>query len=220
MIAPNMISDTIRPLDLKDSGEKALMRMHEYNINQLPVVEGTLYAGLITIDEIINLKHLSKPIQTLLKEFRKPHVKNTAHIYDVMKAAVEYNIRVVPVTNEEGAYLGLISAESCLRAFATMNSIQQAGAVLELEIPFKEYQLSDVVRIVEENHAEVLSLYTSMQPETGFKQITLKLNTVDVGPIVQSLERYGYEMKAIHSDSGYSEDLKERFDALMRYLNV
>src|SRR5688572_467480 len=150
MIAPHLVSDSIPPLHLDDSGEQALMFMQEYNVSQLPVVDGNSYVGLITMEDIINAKHLSKPLKNFIQSFRKPFVKDTAHIFDVMKSAVEFNVRVVPVINAEQKYLGLISAESCLRAFAILNSVKDAGGILELEVPVKDYLLSEVAKIVEE----------------------------------------------------------------------
>src|ERR1035438_6983960 len=118
MIAPNLISDLIPPLHIDDSGKHALIMMQEYNVSQLPILDGQKYAGLITMEEIINLKHLSHSLKSFQLPFRKPFVRDTAHIFDIMKAAVDFNVRVVPVVNEEQIYLGLVSAESCLRGFA------------------------------------------------------------------------------------------------------
>lgn len=220
MIAPNLISDSISPLHLTDTGEQALLVMHEHNISQLPVVDGNSYVGLVTMEDLINLKHLSHPLSNFTQAFRKPFVKDTAHIFDVMKAAVDYNVRVVPVIDEDHKYLGLISAESCLRAFATLNSVKDAGGILELEVPVKDYMLSEVAKIVEENEAEILSLYTNINQQTQKAEITIKLNTAEVSAIVAAFERYEYDVKAIHNDSEYNDDLKVRYDALMRYLNV
>ena len=88
MIAPDLISHTVPPLNLNDSGEKALLAMHEYNVSQIPVVDGNSYIGLLTMEDIINLKNLSNPLKTFTQVFRKPFVKETAHIFDVMKAAI------------------------------------------------------------------------------------------------------------------------------------
>lgn len=220
MIAPNLISDSIPALHLEDRGEHALVAMHEYNVSQLPVVEGVNYIGLVTMEDIINMKNLNKPLKSFAQTFRKPFVRDTAHIFDVMKAALEYNVRIVPVINNEHRYLGLISAESCLRAFALLNSVKDTGGILELEIAVKDYQLSEVARIVEDNEAEVLCLYTNINQETQRIEITLKLNTSEVAAIVAAFERYEYEVKAIYNDTAYTENLKERYDSLMRYLNV
>ncbi len=220
MIAPNLISDSIPPLHLEDSGEHALITMQEYNVSQLPVLDGNKYVGLVTLDEILHLKHLSHSLKSFQLPVRKPFVYDTAHIFDVMKAALDFNVRVVPVVDEEFKFLGLISAESCLRGFATMNSVKDAGAIIELETEQIDYSLSEIARITEENNASILCFYTNIRHQDGIIEITLKLNTTDVSTIVAAFERFDYEVKAIYNDAEYTEELKDRYDGLMRYLNV
>lgn len=220
MIAPHLISDVLPALHLEDTGEQVLIYMREHGVTQLAVVDGSSYAGLITMEDIIDSKNLSKPLKHLTQIFRKPFVKDTAHIFDVMKAAVDFNVKVVPVINEQQKYLGLISAESCLRAFAVLNSVKDAGGVLEMEVAVKDYLLSEVARIVEENEAEILCLYTNINQHTQKVEITIKVNTTEVAAIVAAFERYEYNVVSIYNDKEYSEDLRDRYDSLMRYLNV
>src|SRR5688500_6222778 len=101
MIAPHLISESIHSLQLEDTGEQALLVMHEYSVNQLAVVEGVSYVGLITREELTNMQDLDKPLKSLSQPFRQPFVKDTSHIFDIMKAAVEYSVRVVPVIDED-----------------------------------------------------------------------------------------------------------------------
>jgi acetoin utilization protein AcuB len=220
MIAPHLISESTPSLQLEDTGEHALLMMHEYSVNQLAVVDGISYVGLITREEITSMQDLDKPLKGYAQPFRQPFVKDTAHIFDIMKAAVEFSVRVVPVIDEEHKYLGLVSAESCLRAFAVLNSVKEPGGIIELEISATSYSLSEIARIVEENDAEIVCLYTNVRQEESKAEITLKLNTTEVAAIVAAFERYEYDVKGIYNDSEYTEDLKDRYDALMRYLNV
>jgi len=220
MIAPDLISDSIPPLHLEDSGEHALILMQEFNVGQMPVLDGKKYVGLITMDEVIGLKHLSHTIKSFQLPLRKPFVLNTAHIFDIMKAAVDFNVKVVPVVNEENEYIGLVSAESCLRGFATLNSVKDAGAIIEVAIPQQDYTLSEVARIAEDNDANILCFYTNINQADAMVELTIKLDTTDVSGIVATFERFEYEVKAIHNDVQYTEELKDRYDALMRYLNV
>lgn len=220
MIAPELISHSIPPLHLDDTGEQVLLTMHEYNVSQLSVVDGNSYIGLVTMEDVINMKHLNQPLKNFTQIFRKPFVKDTAHIFDVMKSALEYNVRVVPVINDDHKYLGMISAESCLRAFAVLNSVKDAGGILELEVAVKDYSLSEVARIVEENDAEILCLYTNINQREQKAEITIKLNITEVSGIIAAFERYEYEVTSVYNDTEYAEDMKDRYDLLMRYLNV
>ena len=221
MIAPELISDTIPPLHLDDSGEHALMLMQEYNVSQLPVLDAAnKYSGFITMEEIIHIKHLSTSLKSFQIQWRAPFVLNTAHIFDVMRAAVDFNIKIVPVVDEHSEYIGVVSAESCLRAFALLNSVKDAGATIEVEITLQDYTLSEVARIAEDNNANILCLYTNIKQETATVELTIKLNTTDVAGMVATFERFEYVVKGVYNDVKFTEELKDRYDALMRYLNV
>jgi len=220
MIAPEIISDFTTALQIDESGEHALIQMHEHNMSQLPVLDGNKYVGLVTMEDVINMKHLSKPLKNFGDKLRKPFVMHTAHIFDVMKAALDFNVRVVPVVDEHHHYLGLVSAESCLRAFATLNSVKSPGAIIEMQIAQPEFSLTEIARLAAENDVAILAFYSGLDAQTGIMNITLKLNTTDVTSLMATFERFSYDIKEVHNEVAYSEDLKDRYDALMRYLNV
>jgi len=220
MIDPRLISDSIPPLQADDTPEHVLTLMHEYSVGQLPVLDGQKYVGVVTMEDLIGLTDKTKPLSDAPAIFRKAFVDTDAHVFDVMRLALEFNVRIVPVIDENSRYIGLISAESCMRAFAMLNSVKDGGAIIELEIPLKDFTLSEVARIVEDNECRILCLYTNIDQPHMKVEITLKVNTIEVNAIVASFERYEYVVKDVHNDTEYTEGLKDRYDALMRYLNV
>lgn len=220
MIASELISNFIKPLSYKDSGEFALLRMHEYNLSQLPVLNGEEYAGIVSLEEITFLPHLDKALSDLLPELRKPSVLENAHLYDVMRAALDFEVKIIPVTNRENKYLGLITAESCLRSFAQVNSLQHEGGIIELSIPIKDYHLSELIRVTEENNLRVMNFYSHLNDSSDAMEITLKINGNELGSLLSAYERYGFQVTNIFHEAEYSEDLKEHYDALLKYLNV
>jgi predicted transcriptional regulator len=74
MIAPEIISDITTALQTDENGEHALIQMHEHNMSQLPVLDGNKYIGLVTMEDVINMKHLSKPLKNFTDKFRRPFV--------------------------------------------------------------------------------------------------------------------------------------------------
>ncbi len=51
-------------------------------------------------------------------------------------------------------------------------------------------------------------------------QITVKLNKTELQGIIAAFERYEYVITGVFNETEYTEDMKEHYDALMRYLNV
>jgi predicted transcriptional regulator len=221
MIAREILNNQLLPLHYQNTGEEAMMLMHDLNVNQMPVIDHEEYVGIISIEEILLLKHLNEPLSAIHKTLRKPHVTENSHLFDVMKAALAYNTKIIPILSEEGnKYLGVISAESCLKSFSELNSIIDEGGILEVIVPFNDFVLSDVVRAIELNDVKVLALYTNIDQAKGIVEITVKTNSNDLAASIASLERYGFEIKGYFHEKEYSEDLKDRYDALIHFLNV
>jgi predicted transcriptional regulator len=220
MYAREIVTEGLKPLDLTDSGESAIVRMHEYNVNQLPVTDGEKYIGIINLDEIVALKHLNDPIKNLQLPLKRPYVNENAHLFEVIKAAVEYSVKVVPVLSVDQKYIGLITAESSMKAYASMLSVMDEGGIITLSVPVKDFQLSEIARIVESNNATILSYYSHINQTTSMVDVTLKLNTTELSAIISAFERYEYEVDDVYNDENYNEDVKDNYDALMRYLDV
>jgi acetoin utilization protein AcuB len=220
MFARGIISEGLKPLDCSDSGEHAIVRMHEYNINQLPVTDGEKYIGVVSMNEVIALKHLNDPIKNLEVPLKRPYVHEDAHIFEVMKVAVEYSVKVVPVLTADEKYAGLITAESCMRAFATQQSIMDDGGILTLSVALKDFHLSEIARIVEDNNANIVAYFSNIDGATSTVEITLKLNTQELSSIVAAFERYEYTVKGVYRDETYNEDVRDRYEGFMRYLDV
>lgn len=51
-------------------------------------------------------------------------------------------------------------------------------------------------------------------------ELTIKVSREDLKDIMQSFERFNYEVKATYHASSHNDNLKERYDSLMMYLNV
>jgi CBS domain-containing protein len=221
MIAKEIVNNQLPALSYQQSGDEALIVMHDFNVNQMPVVDGKDFVGIVSLEEILLLKHLSEPLSTVHTSLRKPYVTENSHLFDVMKAALEYNTRIVPVlSSEDFHYIGVISAESCLKSFSELNSIVDEGGILEISVPLKSYILSDLVRIIEQNNVKILALYTNIDQNSNLVDLTVKTNSNELATVVASLERFGYEINGYYNEKTYSEDMKERYDALMHFLNV
>ena len=51
-------------------------------------------------------------------------------------------------------------------------------------------------------------------------EINIKINQPDLNAIVSSFERFGYQVKATFQEMVYTEELRKRYDELMRILNI
>jgi predicted transcriptional regulator len=80
--------------------------------------------------------------------------------------------------------------------------------------------MTQVAQIVEGNDAKILSSYVNSLADSTKIEVTLKLNKSDLSAILQTFYRYNYNVKASFHQSEFSDDMKNRFDSFMNYINI
>ena len=191
--------------------------MDRYRIAHLPVVENNKLLGLISEDALMDLESLQGDPAGL--PLIRAHVQQDTHILDILKLAGEHRLSIIPVVDAENNYLGSIRLEDLVEQMTEMQGANQRGGILILEMWEKDYSMQQISRIIEENNAKILS--TSVSPGEGGKiEVNLKLNQPDLNAIISGFERFGYTVKANYQESAYTEDLRKRYDELMRILNI
>ncbi|OWY25369.1 CBS domain-containing protein [Sphingobacteriales bacterium UPWRP_1] len=220
MIARNLIKNNIPPLKTTDTCGKALMWMNTFHLQHLPVVNGTHYEGMVSENQLLDSNNPGITLKDYPFEDNCAFVLQGAHIYEVLKVMNEQHLTAIAVLDEERAYLGLITLENLLEYFGQMNAAQEPGGIILLEMPAYNYSLTQIAQIIETNNARVLSMYVTTHPDTEMLEVTIKVNITDLNAIIATFERYNYEVTASFQENDYVEDIKERLDELMNYLNI
>ncbi len=220
MQAASLISYSIPPLKLSDKGEKAIGWMNDFHVRHLPVVEDGKLLGLLSEDEVLNFSDPDLSIQENRPSFLVKFVSTDQHLYDVMKLVVDSNLSVVPVLDNTGEYLGIITVENLIKQLVESGSITHPGGVLVLEMAPRDYSLAEIARLIESENAAILSSFITSPYGKSTIELTLKLNKEDLKHIVATLERFNYTVKSFFYESEYLDSLNERYQSLIRYLNV
>lgn len=220
MVARQLISTAVGTLNPTDTGAIALGLMDEFHTTQLPVVDDKEFLGLITDTDIYTLNILEEPVNSQKFLLNFSYIKENQHIYEVMKLFSSLHLSILPVLDEKNQYLGCITMETLVQHIAGIAAVENPGGIIVLEINDKDYLLTEIAQIVESNDAKVLSMYITSHPDSTKLEVTLKINKMDVGPILQTFNRYDYIISASFTEDTYSENLQERYDSLMNYLNI
>ncbi len=220
MTARTLIAHDIPALTVDQTGREAFHMLNDYHVKHLPVVESGKLVGLLSEEDIFNHK-LSDPLSThdfsVLPLFR---VLESEHVFEVIKIMGDHRLTVIPVVDKEGNYLGLVQQNDVLRFFAHTASLTEHGAVLVLDMPRRDYSLSTIARIFEEENVRILSAFVTSSPNPEQVELTLKLDRPDLSRAIASLERHDFEVKETYGETNRTEQLRDRYDALMHYLNV
>lgn len=220
MYASTLISYSVPPLKLTDTGDKALAWMNDFHVRHLPVVEDGELLGILSEDEVLNFADADQTIRESDVVLLEKYVPANKHLYDIMRLIVNDNLTVIPVLDEEEEYLGLITVENLIRKLADTGSITHPGGVLVLSMAPRDYSLSEISRLIEAENTIILSSFISSPYGTNQLELTLKLNKEDLKHVIATLERFDYEIKSAFYESEIIDTLQDRYEGLMRYLDV
>ena len=220
MLAKELISEDIQPLKIGDKAVIALHWMDEFRIGLLPVVDGDLYVGLVSEEAIFNLGNFEGPLSEIPLSAVGTSVEQHQHIFDAIRNAASLKLCIVPVVDNAGKYLGVITQQAMIDYIARMNAVESPGGIVVLEVTQNNYSLAEIARIAEADEAHVLSANVVSSPDSSLIEITIKFDRLNIQQLIQSLERHGYTTKASFFEKDSAEDLHDRYNSLMNYLNI
>lgn len=220
MHAQDLITADIPPLRPQDDASRALDWMEEFKVSHLPVVEGRRLVGMVKDQDLVDRNDPRAAVASVMDSTEIPYARGGQHIYEVMRLFSERGLTVVPVLDDMGVYLGAITEHEALRRLAQVTNIHEPGSIVVLEMGVRDYSLHEIARLVEANDAKVLSVYTRTLPDSTRIEVTLKINREDISDVLRSFDRYELFVKTTYQGSKLHEDLRGRYEELMRYINL
>jgi CBS domain-containing protein len=219
MIASELISAELISLKTSDTGRAALAVMSDFYVKHLPIVNNTQLLGVIAEGDILD-NPINEAVGSYTLKLRKPYVSHKDHLFEIMRTMAENDLTVIPVVDDEGNYMGLITQNDLIKFYAKSFSFAEPGGILILEMAKQDYLLSEIARLIESENAVILSSFITNGANPTMAYLTLKLNRSDLEPVVATLQRFGYTIKGSFVEEEYYDKLKDRYDMLMNYLDV
>jgi len=221
MIAKDLMIDSIPLVKTSDTGNTALAWMEMHKVSHLPIVNNEEFLGLISDSDIFSNESSDGPLGNYNLSFARPYVFENQHIFEVIDIVAKLGITVIPVLDRNKHYLGSIPLYNLVSAFSKMISVEKAGSIIILEMTIHDYSASEIANIIESNNAKILSMYISTSDNSTKIYVTLKIDTTDLTPIIQTFNRYDYKIKA----SFLNEDMlkvfySDRYDSFIKFLNI
>lgn len=220
MQAIDLLSKAILPLNPRDPVARALDLMDEFKTSVLPVVANGRLLGLMKDSATLDNSNPAATVETLMDKVEIPYVRDRQHLYDVLKLMAAMGLSVVPVLDMGGRYLGVVSEHEAMRRMAELANASVTGSVLVLDIARNDYSLQQIARIVEDEGARILSLFCSDVPDSMRMEVTLKVNREDVRAIIQAFERFEYNVHTTFQGSKAEDDLRDRYEDVMRIIKM
>ncbi|MCO5232476.1 MAG: CBS domain-containing protein [Chitinophagales bacterium] len=219
MIAHFLIDDSIPSVQVQDSIAKMLSVMEDNLMSSLPVIdEENKYLGNIHESTLLDIIDAHQGITLFIT--KEDTVFQEEHFLNILKSTSLQKNNFLAIINNHGEYIGSLSIRTILQFLSQTKSIEEQGGIIILELKAINYSLTEIARIVESNHASIIHSFVSSSPQSENIFVTIKINKNDLKEIVLSFERFHFHVLEVFHSSEYENDLKDRYDSLMVYLNV
>jgi acetoin utilization protein AcuB len=215
-----LISPIVPTLMLTDTGSRALFLMEENNLNQIPLIAEEKYMALVQENDLLDWDTPESPLSKATFLTYRPAVFASGHPYDALKVAHQQNLSIVPVVDNENTYLGSITRDDLLRYITENTGVENPGGIIVIELEPRDYSLSEIARICENEDVLIISTQLKTNKITGKIEVTLKTNRTDLQAVSASFERHEFVVKQVYGEAAQYEDMLERYKLLMNYINM
>lgn len=131
------------------------------------------------------------------------------------------NQSVAYITDSENNYYGTVTKEDLIAPLSSLLNLTKPGSVIIVELPERDYALSDIVRVIELEGIKILGIgVQSVGEDKKTYHVSIKLNDFEIYKVLHVLNRYGYVIVSETATEHSETDLHERADELMRYLSI
>lgn len=198
---------------------RALDRVNMLHLNALPIVNNGQLVSLVKEDDLLSADE-SATLESLSLRNPSLFIYGEQHVYDAIGLMASHQLDMLPVVNKDHEYLGVITEKDIVQYANVQLSTQIPGAIIILELGSRDYSLSLISQIVESENAKILHLSTRVLADSDRLEITLKLNTTNISAIVASFWRFDINVQKTFHDGNEDNDIKDRYDLLMHYLDL
>jgi predicted transcriptional regulator len=221
LVEKKLITSRFDPLKGSNGVESVQERMQAEGVQLLPVVDNTTHA-LIGQVHLSDLEHADPGASIADMELHDPvKVYQGQHIFEAARLMLQYERKMLPVVDKEWALLGVVKRQKVLEMLPRILNITETGSVITITLDPIDFSISEMVNIIETENAKILGM-TVEQPHQGNQAFTVsfKLDIQDVSRVAAALRRYDYTVSTNSENEIFSQDLENRADELLKYIDM
>ena len=219
MLATEIIARDVPTVNLDATIAEIKEIMNECKLTQLAVVDRTDFVGLISDTDIDDLSD-DQNLRPFHNRFLEYMINEKQLVHDAVKIMSEHDLMVVPIVGENREYIGSVTVHEIMDYYGKTLAIENGCSVFVLLMDRNDYSLGEIAQIVEGNDAKIYAVQVFPENKNNQISVVLSIKAHDNGGILQSFNRYDYHVAASYDENTFQDDLKSRFEELMRYINM
>ena len=133
--------------------------------------------------------------------------------FKYQKESIENFLSVYNLDKNESKYL-----DDVIYKIGEPYQLTEIG-ILTIECTLEDYSLSEISRLIEENKGKVISSFMQINPNSKNVFVDIIINQKNLTRIIKSLNRFNWNVIETY-DTSLIDNLDNRFDSFLRYLNT
>lgn len=218
-----LVSELIRydpPLTADMPAGSALHALHLLGMNEWPVVNGASEPIGIALEALLALADDSRRVEDVMERETMGVLPET-HLFDAGRTLNLLKRETLPVVNHDGMYVGTLVKSRVMSALTMVLHLDESGSVLTVELEEAHYELSVLVRLIEQEGARILTVSVEAPDALNPRyRISFKMNLVDVSRVGATLRRHGFLVSSESRTEEQEAEWINRADAFLRYLDM
>ena len=191
MIVRHCMTTELVSIKKEASIQEALNLMKEHVIRHLPVVDAKgILLGWVTDADLRGVLIASMLEELTLEDVmvRKPYaVHPDMPLDEAAQLILEKRIGGLPVV-EKGKLVGIITVVDILSAFISMMGMFTQSSRLDVKISAPLVSLQELTRLLQDHGAKIISICHSSALEGAEDTYTIRLQKIDLKPILAELK--------------------------------
>lgn len=217
MLITDLITKEFVPVTTQSTVQDALQLVDGYRLSHIPLFEGLTFLGNIP-EAHLNERPLDEKLSQSKSFVDYYFLTENSNIFDAVNEFYTYDCNMIPVLHEE-KYVGYIMIDDVMAVLSKLPLLSEPAAMLTVKIPTKQYSMSEVTKIVESNNGRIFGSFISGFDD-NMTEITIKFNAESLSSVVETFDRFGYTIKHQFFNDDRQDLVNERYDQLMKYLDV
>lgn len=201
----------------KDSCQEALRVARDFQFSHIFVEKNNDFQGAVSVENLE--ENQNKTIEEMSIYLEKFSIQNKNSLWDGLQLSHRFSTNIIPIMNEKKQYQGYISWENVVGELAKYPVFSESGALLTVEIPRKNYSMTEISQIVEGNNSKIYGLIISEMNE-DLVRVTMRISQDNLSSVGSTFERYGYSIVHKFYDDDTQSLLRNRYQFIQKYLEI
>lgn len=194
--------------------------MDDFKLGQISLLdENRKLIGVLTEEMLNNIYDVNSVMGDLPFELPSIFLNKQSIFFDALSLMQKHHLTSIPVVDDNEQFIGEVDQDAILKELFVLSGTDRPGGIIVLEMDPRDYSMSKICRLIEENDVKILSLMSELSAE-GKLLVTLKLDQLQLDGVLQTLNRHEYKVNLAYHHSIFQDDLKDRYEGLMNYLNI